>query len=481
MADAVTAQTEIPRRRLLPAGGDGVVHVRSLGEGPPLILLHECPRSSLSLLPLLRELAPDFCCLALDTPGYGHSSPLADTATMAEFADRVCAAMDRLGLQTAHFYGTHTGAAIALEIARRAPERVAQLVLDGPPVFSATECESMLAHYLPPIDATRDGRHLATLWARVTDQQVFFPFYRRDAAARSGGSGRDLAAAQRSMLGFLTAGEHYVTAYRAAITYPTALATAAIPADSLTLLCQRSDMLAPHLARLALPGTLVDDVRGVADCMREALARRRLPTFTLPPSAQSSGDTYLDSPEGSLRCQCPDSAVSPGSFGLLDPLRRRAAAQGPAIDLVGLGDSADGVWPWTARADVTRALSVAATALGGTLDTADRGTQAVVFLLALVGVPLPPPLRGVPLEDAALQAYSRALVAPEWGGGHVHAAWGLARELVEDPVGGSPFRVPGSDAEQLDAIERLALYLLRSLPFLLHATGSRAPGQYAGG
>jgi hypothetical protein len=129
---------------------------------------------------------------------------------------------------------------------------------------------------------------------------------------------------------------------------------------------------------------------------------------------------------------------------------------------------------------LARALSVAATALGGTLDTADRGTQAVVFLLALVDVPLPPSLRGVPLEDAALQAYSRALVAPEWGGGHVHAAWGLARDLVEDPVGGSPFRVRGSDVEQLDAIERLALYLLRSLPFL-HAAGSRAPGQYAGG
>lgn len=124
-----------------------------------------------------------------------------------------------------------------MEIALLAPARVAHLVLDGPPVFSVAERESMLERYLPPIDASRDGGYLATLWARVTDQQVFFPFYRRDAEARAGGSGRDLAAAQRSTLGFLAAGEHYVTAYRGAITYPTRAALDAVEGDKLSLPC----------------------------------------------------------------------------------------------------------------------------------------------------------------------------------------------------------------------------------------------------
>lgn len=475
MIDSPAADHHMPRRRLLPFPG-GYLHLRIIGEGPPLILLHECPRSSLSVMPLAHELATDFCCIAIDTPGYGDSDPLPADAGIGDFAHTVSQAMDRLELEQAFFYGTHTGAAIAMEIALRTPERVAHLVLDGAPAFSPAERDSLLEHYLPPIDATRDGRHLATLWARVTDQQVFFPFYRRDAAARAGGSGRDLATAQRSILGFLAAGEHYVTAYRAAITYPTTEVDAALSADTLTLACRRGDMLASHLNRLTHPGVLLHSVTDIAGLMRRVLSRGELPVFSLPAGVQDKSQGYVDIlGGGSVRCWWPGSESAPVVFSLQDPLRRTDGAGAPRVDLSGLGASADGVWPWQGHANLEDALSIAGQALGLTFDSTARGTDSVSVLLALLGQNLPRALYCATSAEQAVRAYGRVLPGPEWGGGHLHAAWGLARDLVEDPLGTSPFAIAGSESAQLAAIGRLTLYLQYSLPFLLAGRFRGAP------
>lgn len=95
-------------------------------------------------------------------------------------------------------------------------------------------------------------------------------------------------------------------------------------------------------------------------------------------------------------------------------------------------------------------------------------------------MPLPDALcRGLQ-ERGVPSSYRRKLLASEGGGGHLHTVWGLARDIIEDPLGGSPFAIAGSDAAQLAAIERLSLYLLLSLPFINAAgqAGIKAPGAF---
>jgi pimeloyl-ACP methyl ester carboxylesterase len=68
--------------------------------------------------------------LALDLPGHGRSAgtPPADIAAAAQWLWR---ALDGLGVKRAILIGHSMGALIALEAARRAPERIAKLMLVG--------------------------------------------------------------------------------------------------------------------------------------------------------------------------------------------------------------------------------------------------------------------------------------------------------------------------------------------------------------
>ena len=77
-----------PLRGYVVAAGR-LVHYRRAGSGPPVVLLHDSPRSSVLHLPLLRTLSDAFTVYALDTPGYGLSDPLPDDPRpeLDEFGD----------------------------------------------------------------------------------------------------------------------------------------------------------------------------------------------------------------------------------------------------------------------------------------------------------------------------------------------------------------------------------------------------------
>ena len=111
----------------------GQVHLREEGSGPPVVLLHKTPTSSLTYsraLPLLADAG--FRAIAVDTPGYGQSARPAEPPTeMSFYADVVRDVLDELGLERAHVVGFYTGAKIALETAARHPDRVSALVLSG--------------------------------------------------------------------------------------------------------------------------------------------------------------------------------------------------------------------------------------------------------------------------------------------------------------------------------------------------------------
>ena len=90
----------------------GQVHVAEAGDGPPVVLLHQTPRSwdeFAEVLPLLG--ARGRRAIAVDLPGMGASDPHPEGATIEAYADGVIAALDGLDITTFDLVGHHTGGA----------------------------------------------------------------------------------------------------------------------------------------------------------------------------------------------------------------------------------------------------------------------------------------------------------------------------------------------------------------------------------
>jgi haloalkane dehalogenase len=208
-------------RRNFVTIGERQVHYRCAGSGPPVILLHQSPRDSEEMAPVMRALAARFTVIAPDTPGYGQSDAIAAAdgdPDIDVFVNGLAALMDALGIARAGVYGTHTGAIIATRFAARRPDRVAALVANGVLLMTSAERSSMLAQYLPSLHPTWDGSHLAWVWNRLRDQSIFYPWYDRDPAHRIHWA-TTLPELDAAALDLLEAGDDYRTAYRAAIGY----------------------------------------------------------------------------------------------------------------------------------------------------------------------------------------------------------------------------------------------------------------------
>jgi pimeloyl-ACP methyl ester carboxylesterase len=158
--------------------GEREVHYRRAGSGPPFVLFHVSPQSSAFVMPSMLPLADSHTLIALDTPGYGESDALPQTApTMVDYADAALETLGALGIGSAPIFGAHTGANIAVELARRAPDRVAALVLDGLSLNSPEVSHDRIARYAVPFQPSADGAHLAWAWQHTRDQLIFWPWY----------------------------------------------------------------------------------------------------------------------------------------------------------------------------------------------------------------------------------------------------------------------------------------------------------------
>ena len=69
---------------------------------------------------------------ALDLPGHGESTKSLESGTLAELANVLEAYMEAVGISEAHLVGHSMGAAVCLELARQAPQRVKSMVLVAP-------------------------------------------------------------------------------------------------------------------------------------------------------------------------------------------------------------------------------------------------------------------------------------------------------------------------------------------------------------
>ena len=120
-------------RRHYADGPFGQVHFQVLGDGAPLVLLHQAPMTSGQFDNVYAPLAErGFKAIGIDMPGFGMSDPAPRTPTVTDYAQVVPCVLDALGIRRAALLGHHTGALAANEAAIAFPDRIAALVLNGP-------------------------------------------------------------------------------------------------------------------------------------------------------------------------------------------------------------------------------------------------------------------------------------------------------------------------------------------------------------
>jgi pimeloyl-ACP methyl ester carboxylesterase len=200
----------------------GQVHVRRFGppDGPPVLYLHETPGGGGADAAFARALAAGRTVWLVDLPGCGGSDPLAapDAAAYAEALRDVLAS---LRLPPADVVADFTATPLAIELARRAPDRVRRLVLDGVPLLAAHERRELFRGYCPKLAPRWDGTHLVALFQRFREQELSFPWYdRQPSAIRTQAPRLDAAYLHRRTLDALRQVDHYGDAANAALDYP---------------------------------------------------------------------------------------------------------------------------------------------------------------------------------------------------------------------------------------------------------------------
>ncbi len=430
------------------------LHLRRSGSGPAVVLLHESPRSSAVLVPLATRLARDFTVFALDSPGFGQSDPLPLVRpTIEDFADAIVASLRALGLTRAPVYGTHTGAGIAIAIAKRHPDFATGAVLDGYPIFTKQEADDFAYLYLKLFEPDWEGQHVARLWSRVRDQYTFFPWYALGRAARIQRDPPTPDMQTAVVRDFLAAGSNYARGYEAAFRMDGVRGLQGVTVP-VTIMCREDDLLFGHLDRLPpLPPTMEVMPLGPD---RAALADRVAEIFARTPGAAAPAPRFTTDglPGGVLQPLAPgllahcygtgagsrDPLVLlpdlPGGAHDWDPLAKRMASERKVIVIHWPGGGVSPSLEGAAGRDpaaVVKAIVHALTSQGITrFDLGGRGAGALAAfdLAAQPGLTVG---RMLLLEPPALdqgEAPADPLPKSEWHGGHLTAVWSEARDRM---------------------------------------------------
>ena len=447
------SQPDVPRR-YVDVGGRAV-HYRVLGDGPPVVMLHDSPRSSRLHLDTMRRLSRRFRVFALDTPGYGNSEPL-DLASpsIADFAEALGATLDMLGLGQAPLYATHTSAKIALQYAASAgqamPKRPARVILDGLSIPVGPPDPAFIAAYMRPFVLDDSGAYLAAEWSRMRDMLRWFPWFDVRPATRMPIPLPTDAWIGDYVIDFLSAGPAYASAYAAAMYYDPlpALRAVTIP---LLVAARSDDVLYASLDRVPAednPALSVERLGPDRDAWLAWLEGKLVEaTRDMDASAPlvpqpDRGAVYVDLPHGALRVHRAGPAGATPLLILSAPTTLHGLAWQAALpdhatlvpELPGFGESAPLPSP-----DLDDAVDALAAML------ADLGVNSVDLLATGFAAPLGARLasrhagsvRRVILDgcfnvaDADAPTLADALCPGfpfDMGGGHVHRYWHMLRD-----------------------------------------------------
>lgn len=219
----------------------GQIHYAEIGEGAPLILLSESPRTHRQFLRLLPLLAPHFRAIAIDTPGYGNSDAPPLPITIPGLTACIVDFLDALGIARAHVLGIHTGNKIAACLAADWPERVERIVLLGHTHSIIPDREARNAaiqpifdNYLPHYAETADGAHLVRDWtgANANMHSLWWPpklLFGRSVSTI------DIEDAESRVTDYVLGWRNTVAVYKAVFVYDLADAYRRIAAPTLVL------------------------------------------------------------------------------------------------------------------------------------------------------------------------------------------------------------------------------------------------------
>ncbi len=141
------------------------------GARPPVVCLHQSPKSGRDYEKFIGVLGDTRACLAPDTPGYGNSDAPPVPPVIGDYGQAIVDLVDTLqssgDLPPGPFdlMGYHTGSAIAAWIARNRPERVRKIVFVSLPVIAAEVREARLANADGFPVPRKDASNIAELWA----------------------------------------------------------------------------------------------------------------------------------------------------------------------------------------------------------------------------------------------------------------------------------------------------------------------------
>ena len=128
-AEEIEQKYQTPESHFIEVDGINV-HVRFLGEGEPIILLHGSFASLHTWSFWQQALSPYFMTIAIDLPGHGLTGPdQAKRYSIEDYSQLVLKLMDKLSLEKVHLAGNSMGGGVALQIASTSPEKVLSLNL----------------------------------------------------------------------------------------------------------------------------------------------------------------------------------------------------------------------------------------------------------------------------------------------------------------------------------------------------------------
>jgi pimeloyl-ACP methyl ester carboxylesterase len=118
--------------------GTGGLYWEVRGTGPAILLIPGTPGDGGQFDALAAELATDRTVITYDRRGASRSAqpPSWSSTSVAEQADDAAEVLAGVGVDSAVVYGTSNGAAVALELALRHPERVRRAMIHEMPLLS---------------------------------------------------------------------------------------------------------------------------------------------------------------------------------------------------------------------------------------------------------------------------------------------------------------------------------------------------------
>ncbi|HET7671017.1 MAG TPA: alpha/beta hydrolase [Burkholderiales bacterium] len=193
--------------------------VRSSGKSEePVVILHHAPGSSALYDDLVLAVGRKHGALAFDLPGQGESDP--GDQTVEAWTEALLQLLDRLKLGAVHLYGHQGGAAVAVEAALRAPQRVRSLVLDEPMAVEEGIARRWLEG-VEPVTPAWNGEHLLRVWHMRRDMELWFPWYdRRRENARTVEPRIDPARLTLEVREAMKQPASFAPAWRAVLRYP---------------------------------------------------------------------------------------------------------------------------------------------------------------------------------------------------------------------------------------------------------------------